>query len=131
MSRTDPSGAGATMRALLKAPVGRKHIDEMVVTMVERCGRNFMIKVKGPNGGFLTVDRYRLYDADNRRRAITEAEFNSLPWKGVGKDPAHTETAEMFESLEVPLDLSSGGGRQGVHTPESPHSSEKMEVSKS
>ena len=100
------------MRALLKPPLGKYWIDEQFVTMLGRAGRNMMIKVQGPNGGFLTVDRYRLYAETDRNRAITEAEFNALPWLGAGKDPAHTETAELFESLERPLDLSSGGSEK-------------------
>lgn len=90
------------MRALLKAPNDKPWLDEFMVEMLGRTARNTRIKVQGLNRGAPTfaADKYRLFDANDRNRRISEAEFAALPWAGAGKDPAITEPADLYASLE-------------------------------
>lgn|GEM_PF-2350422 len=90
------------MRALLKPKVQRPGVEAFPVTLLARTG-NQKIKVQGlnPHAPVFAAERWRLFDEVDRRRRITEDEFNRLPWAGAGKDPAHTESADFFASLEV------------------------------
>jgi len=83
------------MRALLLPLVQTPHAKELAVTMVNRTSRD-RITVQRPDGQFRAVDRFRLRTEDGRRK-FDKAEFDRLPWRGLGKDPLTLSTGNLFD----------------------------------
>jgi hypothetical protein len=89
----------ATLMPLRQSP----HVQPCEVTMIARTG-NDKIKVQGPgkDAQIFAVYRFRLFDCQNWRRPIGDAEFNALPWQGKGPDPATASVADLVDHTARP-----------------------------
>lgn len=59
--------------------------DELVECLSRKAGGMVLVSFKGR---MFSVDQSRLRSEGDRARRLTQAEIDTLPWSGKGKDPA-------------------------------------------